>query len=469
MKKPIAFGWKCPGLCLLVICVFLPIFIYGEEEGLGDLAGKTANSILDYFKGQYNIKAGIIKFENTAGISDLTAQRFYQLLISKLETAANLSYTDLMINFHQNKGEFNLNRIHPLNHLIYLKLTRNKTKIGAGIVIFSRTLDRIVFIKYVEELFTAEEGEIYLIANFGFKNVGFAKIMEMEVKQQLLDIESFLDQKGRLRFLFYYPGKIEFFKLTGDQLIKLFSHPLQWGKPYYPVMEYEGKLCVFFQDNQMYAVVGGNFSPTAKVLTINNEEETGTAAEVDTIDFIPFRTIELNDVRYLAGARYTLGKNYFENKLMLLPFRFNSGQLVKEKYFEKEVSPFYSLDFSVSGAGSTLESIHMIDRDYRYRFLADNFQQLTVEEAQRGSALCCLAGQWLAVSDYSQGSDQLYFYSIEKGSRRLVYQNKVNGEIIFISDGLWKAAPGFWVYLEQLKPPPAVPEYKLQFWSKKSE
>jgi len=466
MKKPIAFGWKYTSLILLVMCIILPIS--NHAEGLEDLAGKTANSISDYFSDKYNIKAGVIKFENTAGVSDLTAQRFYQLLISKLETAANLSYTDLMINFHQNKGEFNLNRIHPLNHLIYLKLTRNKNKIGAGIAIFSMTLDKIVFIKYVEELFTAEERKIYLTVNFGFKNAGFAKIMEMEVKQQLLDLKSFLDQKGRLRFLFYYPGKIEFFKLTGNQLTKVFSHPLQWGKPYYPVMEYEGKLCIFFQDNQLYAVVGGNFSRAAKVLTIN-EGDTGTAAEVDTIDFIPFRRIELNNVQYLAGACYILGKNYFENKLMLLPFRFTAGQLVKEKYFVKEISPFYSLDFSITGAGNTLDSIHIIDRDYRYRFLADNFEQLTVEEAERGSALCCLDGQWLAVSDYSRGSDRLYFYSIEKGSRRLVFQNKVNGEIIFISDGLWKAAPGFWVYLELLKPPPAAPEYKLQFWSKKSE
>jgi hypothetical protein len=466
MKKPIAFGWLNTSLLWLVFCIILPISSFGE--GLGELAEKTANSTADYFSDKYNIKAGIIKFENAAGVSDLTAQRFYQLLISKLETAANLNYTDLMINFHQNQGEFNLNRIHPLNHLIYLKLTRNKNRIGAGIAIFSRTLDKIVFIKYLEERFTAEEREIYHTTNFGFKSTGFAIIMEMEVKHQLLDLKSFLDQKGRLRFLFYYPAKIEFFKLTGNQLIKVFSYPLRWGKPYYPVMKYEGKLFVFFQDNQLYAVVGGNFSRTAKILTIN-QGETGTAAEVDTIDFIPFRRLELNDVQYLAGARYTPGKNYFQNKLMLLPFQFTSGRLLKEKYFVKEIPPFYSLDFSITGTGNSLDSIHIIDRDYRYRFLADNFEELTVEEAERGSALCCLEGQWLAVSDFSHGSDRLYFYTIEKGSRRLVFENKVNGEIIFISDGLWKAAPGFWVYLEQLKPPPTAPEYKLQFWSKKSE
>lgn len=468
MKKTIAFKGKYIGLFLLACCIFFPIS--GYSEGLGDLAEKTASAITDYFSDKYNVKTGIIKFENAASISDLTAQRFYQMLISKLETAGTLNYTDLMINFHQNKGEFNLNRIHPLNHLIYLKLTRNKNKIGAGISIFSRTLEKIVFIKYIEEPFTAEERAIYNITNFGFKNAGFSKIMEMEARYQLLDLKSFLDHKGRLRFLFYYPEKIEFFNLTGNQLTKVFSYQLQWRKPYYPVMEYEGKLCVFSKDNQLYVIVGGNFSRTAKVLTINmSERNIDTASQVDTIDFIPFRQIQLNDAPYLAGTRYALGKNYFQNKVLLLPFRFDSHRLLKEKYFVKEIPFFYSLDFSTSGNENKLDSIHVIDRDYQYRFLADNFEELTAEEQKRGSALCCLGGQWLATSDFSQGTDQLYFYAIEKGSRHLVFQNKVKGEIIFISDGLWKAAPGFWVYIKQLKPPPAAPEYKLQFWSKKSE
>ncbi|UCH94858.1 MAG: hypothetical protein JSV88_32015 [Candidatus Aminicenantes bacterium] len=474
MKK--RMGWWRMFRCafLLFLFVFCPAFTgsgyASHEEGLAGLAEKAANSISGYFSDKYNIKTAVVKFENTAGVSDLTAQRFYQLLVSRLETAGNLNYSDLMINFHQNKGEFNLNRIHPLNHLIYLKLTRDKNKIGAGMAIFSRTLDKIVFIKYIEELFTAGEREIFNTTHFGFKNTGFAKIMEMEANGHLLDLKSFLDQKGRLRFLFYYPEKIELFKLEGNQLIKVFSYPLQWEKPYYPVMEYEGKLCVFFQDNQLYITVGGNFSRYAKIL-VTKEADTGEVTQVDTIDFIPFRRIGLNNSEYLAGARCVLGKNYFQNKLILLPLQAGPGEFTKERYFIKEVTPFYSLDFSTTSTGveNTLNSVHIVDRDYRYRFLGDNFEELTVEEAERGAALCCLKEQWLAISDFSSGSDRLYFYTIENGSRRLVFQNQINGEIVFISDGLWKAAPGFWVYIKQLKPKPATPEYQLQFWSKKSE
>jgi hypothetical protein len=466
MKKRIGI-WPTYIFIFLFVSCFFTTFNRAEGEGLAGLAERAVDSISRYFQGKYNIKTTVIKFENAAGVSDITAQRFYQLLVSKLETAANLNYTDLMINFHQNRGEFNLNRIHPFNHLIYLKLTRNKNKIGVGISIFSRTLDEIVFIKYIEALFTAQEREIYNTVNFGFKAAGFSQIMEMEAQQDLLDFKSFLDQKARLRFLFFYPKKIEIFKLDGNQLTKIVSYPLQWGKPYYPVLEYEGKLCVFFQDNRLYITLGTNFSRYAKVLLF--KEETGEVTGVDTLDFIPFKRVQLNNNDYLAGARYALGKNYFQNKIMLLPFRFASGQLIKEKYFVKEVPAFYSLDFSTAAAESNLNSIHLIDRDYKYRFLADNFEELTQEEDERGSALCSLKEQWLAVSDFTRGKDQLYFYTIENGSRRLVFQNRVNGEIVFISDGLWKAAPGFWVYVKQKKANSAAPEYKLQFWSKKSE
>ncbi len=442
-----------------------------QDEGWGGLAERTAASISDYFNNQHNIKIAVVKFENTAGISDLTAQRFYQLLVSKLETAGTLDYSDLMIDFQQKHGEFNLNRIPALNHLVYLKLTRDKNKIGSGISIFSLVLDRIVFIKYLEEPFTAEEEEIYNITDFGFTAQGFSKIIEMEANPGLLDLKSFLDQKGSPGFLFYYPEEIQLFKLNGTRLNKILSSSLQWGKPYFPVREAEGKLCVFFQNNQLYAAVGGNFSPSSKILAIK-EGPPGEISEVETLDFIPFRPITLNNGPYLAGARYNPGKNFFQDRCIVLPLQFTEGRLVKDKYLEKTVPAFYALDFSTTAgetkeAENTLNSIHIIDRDYQYRFWGDHFQELVVERAQRGSALCCLGEQWLAVSDFSTGTDQLYFYAIEKGGRRLVFQNPLEGEIIFISDGLWKAAPGFWVYVKQSKPN-TTPGYKLQFWSKKN-
>jgi hypothetical protein len=78
------------------------------------------------------------------------------------------------------------------------------------------------------------------------------------------------------------------------------------------------------------------------------------------------------------------------------------------------------------------------------------------------------------MSHFSTGYDRLYFYKIEKGSRRLMYQNDIEGEIVFISEGMWQAAQGFWVCVEnvtktQSSASSPAREYKLQFWSKKSE
>ncbi|MCP5046793.1 MAG: hypothetical protein GY940_06455 [bacterium] len=451
---------------------------------MDDLSQRTADSIGEFFKGKYNVKAGIIKYENQSGISDLAAQKFYQLVVAKLEStgtpdpaanstpAAHFQYTDLMVNFHKSKGEFNLNRVHLLNHLIYLKLTRNKNKIGAGITIFSRISDKIVFVKYVEILFGSQERDIFNTTQFGFKGTGFTRVVELAAQPGLLDFKSVPDAQGSPRFLFYYPKKIELFRMDGSRMSRFFSYPLQWGREYYPVIHPEGKLAVFTRGDALVVTVGSNFSNTAKILVVEmagqNWKETGT------MDFVPFRRIGLNNEDYIAGARYAVGKNYFRGKIVLAPFRdFESGLLSREKkaypYLLKDVPPFYALDFSSLPQSNALDSIHLVDREYNYHYLADNFEPLTTEgSGQRGSAVCSFDGRWLAVSDFSEGYDTLYFYKIENGSRQLVFRNSVAGEIVFISDGLWKAARGFWVYLKIPKQG-ASTEYKLQFWSKKSE
>jgi len=469
MKKKICSG------CVLI---FLFIFSFGfiDAQGLGGLTEKAAHCIRDYFKDKHNVKTSIITFENKSGISDLTAQKFYQLLVSKLESAGSspIGFTDLMINFHKDKGEFNLNRVHLLSHLVYIKLTRNKNKIGAGIVIFSRIGDTIVYIKYVEDLFSAPERDIFNTTRYGFKNAGFSKIIEIDAVKDLLDFKSILDQRGQLKFLFYYPGKIEFFRLNGNRLTKFFTRKLKWGRShYYPVMEPEGRLTCFLENGKLYITVGANFSKISRLLVFKKNRWDAVDRDESIVDFVPFKWIEFNNMDYLAGGRYALGKNYFENKLILIPFK--SGQFVIESntYLEKDVPPFYSLDFSTGENTKTLNSIHMIDRDYKYRFFTDNFEQSTVEEeGERGASLSSLDGQWLAVSDFSRGNDRLYFYKIEKGSRRLVYRENISGEIVFISAGQWKAARGFWVYVKKQRKKAntntTTTEYKLQFRSKKA-
>jgi hypothetical protein len=454
----------------ILIGFFFGLFILTSGwllgQGLNDLADNTAKHIGEYFADRHNVIVSVIKFENVSGISDLAAQKFYQLLTSRLETVETFTYTDLMINFNQNKGVFNLNRIHRLNHLIYLKLTRNKARIGVGISIFSRTLDKIVYIKYLETDFVAPERDVFDTSRYGFQGIGFSRIVEMEAEEDLLDVRSFLDKDGHLRFLFLYPTVLQVLKLNVNRLNKLSSFKLVWDRPYFPVMKKEGRLSVFLEGGLGYVTVGCNFSSRSKLLIFNNDRWENP--ESRELNFVPLKRLNLNGRVYIAGARYEPGKNFFQNSLVLIPFE--NGKLLEDQLLEKEVMPFYIMSFSIGEEKGILNSIHIIDRDYNYRFLADNFEELTVDPQKRGSAMASLGGQWLALSDFSMGRDKLFFYKIQDGSRQLIFENQLDGEIQFISSGIWKAAPGFWILLKRSPiTKSSSPVYKLQFWSKKAE
>ncbi|MCP5103630.1 MAG: hypothetical protein GY950_09640, partial [bacterium] len=216
--------------------------------GLENLAGKVSRGISDYFagRGETDIRTAVIKFENFSEVSDLTAHKFYQLLVSRLETRPGITFTDLMINFHGNKGEFNLNRLDKLNYLVYIKLLKNKNKLGTGIAVFSRVLDKTVYIKYFEEPFSAGTRDIFETRNYGFKGLGFFKQVEIDAGKDLLDFKSVVNPGGQVKYFFYYPRKIDIFNVENNSFKKYFSFKLEWGRPYYPVMAYEGRLCLFY-------------------------------------------------------------------------------------------------------------------------------------------------------------------------------------------------------------------------------
>ncbi len=458
---------------LFVGCIFLFIVSgIGYPNGIENLAQEVSGGILNYFAGKYNIRTSIIKFENFSNISDMAAQKYYQLLVANLESHPQLKYTDLMINFFKKRGEFNLNRIDKLNYLLYIKLIKNRDKLGAGTVIFSRSLDKIVYIKYFEEVYSAGDRDIFETRDYGFKGTGFSRQIEIDTDKNLLDFRSVIYPDGTHRYFFYYPEKIEIFKIEKSHFKKYFSFKLEWGRPYYPVMGYEGRLSLFYLDgeNRLYLTVGGNFSPHSKVFCFRDNQW----RETDIIDFVPMKLIRLSSIDYLAGARYDEGKNYFKGKLLLTPII--SGELQRESFLEKQIPTFYSLDFSTIGQHQhqhqqEVETIHLIDTGYNHRFFAGDFEERIVarEKKKHGSSLAALNGQWLAVSDYSfaKNNDILYFYKIEEGSIRLVYENRINGQVIFISHGTWKTREGFWVYVKKVKKEHV--EYRLQFWSKNND
>jgi hypothetical protein len=458
-------------------CIFLfVVSTSGYANGIETLAQKVSKGILNYFASKNNVSTSIVKFENFSDLSDLTAQKYYQLLVANLESHPPVKFTDLMINFHKKRGKFNLNRMDRLNYLIYIKLVKNRDKLGTGTAIFSRSLDKIVYIKYVEDVLSAGDRNIYETRDYGFKSTGFSRQIEIDAEKNLLDFKSILDPDGTYRYFFYYPEQIEIFKIENNLFKKYFSFQLEWGRPYYPVMDDEGRLSLFYLDgsgdSRLYLTVGGNFSPHSKIFCFQDNQW----REIDTVDFVPIKLIRLNGIDYLAGARYDEGKNFFKGKLLLIPFLF--GKLQRENLLEKWVPPFYSLDFSTDNQHQhpyqqELETVHLIDTDYYYRFYAGDFEEriAATEKKKRGSSLAALDGQWMAVSDYSftinDKNDTLYFYKIEKGSNRLVYENRINGQVIFISHGTWKTRKGFWVYVKEKKRKHV--EYSLQFWSKTND
>lgn len=458
------------------ICLFFISFLahVGYAQGVEILARKISDGVLEHFAGKTNIRTAIVKFENFSDLSDLAAQKFYQLLVSNLESSppSQLTHTDLMVNFHKKRGEFNLNRIDKLNYLIYIKLLNNRDKLGAGVAVFSRVLDKLVYIKYVEEKISTGERVLYNVRDYGFKGTGFSMLMDIDADKNLLDFKTVenpdnADNDAAYKYFFYYPDKIDIFVMEDNSFKKFFSYKLDWGRPYFPVLNREGRLCLFYHENGLYVSVGSNFSPNSRIFRLKDN----VWKQIAVVDFTPLKLIRINQNDYLAGARYDEGKNFFRELLVLAPFI--SGELDQTNRLEKRVPVFYSLDFSIAGPKENgemvLESVHLIDTGYNYRFMAGDFEERAVEPERRGSSLAALDGLWLAISDYStrEDKDKLYFYKIEEGSKRPVYENPIQGQAIFISAGAWKDHRGFWVYVKEKQG--NRDEYRLQFWSKKND
>jgi hypothetical protein len=428
-------------------------------QSLDQLSESIARKVIDFFNDKDNVKFSIIEFENYSGYSDLMAQRFYQLLVSRLESENKIRFKDLMINFNRKQGNFNLKNTTDLNYLIYLKLVRNREKVGAGVVIFSRTLDKIVEILYRETLLEKGEKEILNTLSFGFQSAGFSKVVEIDADRQLLDIKTIPDQNGESRYLFYYPEKIIAYRMLSNQLEKISLISLDWGRPFYPVLEADGRLCVFTLKGQFFLSAGNNFSSHTKIFRYQDDGW----KEVFRIHFVPFRLVEINERFFLAGGEYDDGRNFFQPKLVLLPF--DGDNFEPKEYFEKRIPAFFGLDFVLSE--NQLISVHLIDKDYRYRFYAADLEEMNTETEKKGASICSLSPEWVAVSDFSRDADRLFFYKVTDGGKMLAYQNHVKGEIIFISDGCWKTVPGFWVYIR--KKQKYGEDYVLQFWAKNQE
>ncbi len=126
-----------------------------------------------------------------------------------------------------------------------------------------------------------------------------------------------------------------------------------------------------------------------------------------------------------------------------------------------------AIDFST--AEGQLQAVHVIDRDYAYRLFTADFEEMTPLAERKGASLAALDGEWLAMSDHSRLSDQLFFYDIRDGGLRPVYTGKVAGEVQFIAAGNWREAQGFWAGVRQAAHEAGMERLLVQFWGKGDE
>jgi len=443
-----------------VIGSLLLLLLFGSpcigQQGADALVAESTAFLSAFFKNRFDVRVAVIRFENNSELTDTAMQKIYQTLISRLEGEKNIIVSDLLVNFAGGRGEFNLGRVDELQYLLDLKLIQNKSKTGLGLTVFSRLQDKIVAVKYFEKALGKGEMEYLNTRNFAFSELGFSKLLEFESKKNLMDVQSISGGEGQDQYFFYYPDEIIVYLAREMRLEKYSQFKLEWTRPVYPVLHYEGRLLLLPTSQGLVLTAGNNFSSTAKVMALRD----GQWQEIQKIDFVPRQHLVLNQNPYLVGTRYDEGRNYLKDKIYFLPFSDPANQ---SGIYEKKIIPAMAIDFSVREG--QLQAVHLIDRDYHYHLFNSEFEEMLPAPEKKGASLAALGGEWLAVSDYSRATDQLFIYDIQNGGQRPVYTGKISGEIQFISAGVWQKVKGFWTGVRQKQDD--LERFVVQFWGKR--
>ncbi len=445
------------------ICSLLLLIVTGAsgicQQGVEALVAESASFLAAFFKNMPDARVAVVRFENDSELTDLAIQKIYQMLVSRLEGEKTFRVLDLLLDFTGGRGEFNLGQPGALDFLIEMKLIQNKSKTGLGLTVFSRLQDRVVAVKYFERPVSKGEMDLLNTRSYAFTELGFSKLLEFESRLGLMDIQSISAEDGQEQYFFYYPDEIIIYSARETRLEKHFQFKLSWTRPVFPVLHPEGKLLLFRLDRDLVLTAGSNFSPTAQMLTYRD----GQWQESRKVEFVPFRFVTLNQTPYLVGARYEEGRNFFKDRVYFMPF--GPATAGGASAYEKKTCPAMSLDFSSSDG--QLQGVHVIDRSYAYRLFTSDFEEKTPLPEKKGASLASSGGEWLAVSDYSRNSDQLFFYDIRDGGLRPVYSGKVSGEIQFIAAGSWQGTKGFWAGV--LQQADGLERLMVQFWGKRHE
>lgn len=442
--------WKRKALGLLLV----PLFSWTvQSQGVDDFARKIAGEIKANFNDQFSKTIAIVKLENQSTLSGLALERLYQMIYSHFENENENQFLDFLIDIRDGEARFNLSKAGETDFLIYLKFISERGRIGTGIVVFSRRLDRVISIKYVESLIPDKEISLLETKQFGFTGIGFSRIIELDTKPGLMDAVSFYSgDSGHLLLL--YPEEIEIFRILDHGLDRSASLKIDWPSPLYPVQNFEGKLTLFSLRERIFLAAGSNFCEKTTLF----EFKENSWQLIGEMSFLPFAAVTINQIPFIAGGKFETGKNFFQNRLFFLPVQ--EGFSDNSRLLEKSIPCFYSLGFACDGA--ELESVHFIDLNYTHRVRSPDLVSAIADFPHRGCSLAVMDNSWLSISDYSSTGDRLFFLKLKNASMNPTYENRIEGLIQFLSAGRWQAYSGFWACIKREEG--SMEKWTLQFW-----
>lgn len=436
------------------IFFFFASFLLINAQGIQSLSEKINGNIDAFFKNKNQIKYSIIRFESSSNLSDLELQRFYHLIITPLERSGNRQFRDLSTGFNNGKGNFDLNRINEINHFISIKLINNMGKIGAGIIIYNRNVNRIVSVKYYEESIKNREVELLGIKDPGLSSREYSKVYDIRVNSNLLNVAS-SNIQGTEYVFFLLNDRIDTYTLTENSILKIKSNKIEWGRPYFPSILNEGNLFLFEENSDIYLVAGSNFSRYSHIFNLNNN----ILKNIAKFDFSVADIFMINGIRYIAGFNYSFGKNFYKGKLYLKQFNsvnFNAGET-----FIKNLPDFYSAAFFKEG--EEFRSLFLIDLNYNMRIFSDTINETPGSDSKFGYTHA-ISEDVIAISSYTQNNDRLKMIKIGNDLTTPIFNNEISGKIRLIKKGVAEGKPGFWIIVENYNK--GFKNLKLQFWRK---
>jgi hypothetical protein len=432
---------KKTGLLIGFLCCFIPL---AAQTALTRLADRTAEETVKLLRAPGPVLA-TVQFENHSFLSDLEAQTFYQLLSTRLEQKPGLVYRDLLVQFSQGKGRFNLSDETRIRYGLFVTLLETPRGLACGVAV--RLLDSASLVGLVYQLVALEPGEAWAITK---------AVESAAVPGSLLHRRESFRIDGDIFHVSQdtqTPDVLTLCALTPENLILWQGAlpnqaagrkiPLKWSFPRSPSLQNEGRITFFKKENQSYVALGSNFSPQSIVLRISGQEY----AAIGTFPFIPVKTVNMGADTFLAGSRYVPGTNGFDGDIRFLNLgAWKPGDADSVKIALRRLAPF--MDMALGLLDSQFVSVaFMAGLNNRLTVVNGEWSPLVETDAAAacGANLVVVDQRWLLASGLEAPDDVLRVYDVADGGFRLLGQEKVEGQIHAMTEGVLQARPGVWI------------------------